>query len=85
MVSVLVVENWKGVRPSHPCSGASLGFYCPDVTDSVDWVSGQNFQEQPEVLQSVRGPNPTCGRQLWVKTQQDKSHRLPHRGGQIQP
>lgn len=32
MVSVLVVENWKGVRPSHPCSGASgvsLGFIAP--------------------------------------------------------
>lgn len=49
----------------------------PDVT--VDSVSGQNFREQPEVLQSVQGPNLTCGHQLWVKTQQDKSHRLPHR------
>lgn len=51
----------------------------PDVTDSLDSVSGQNFREQPVVLQSVQGPKLTCGHQLWVKTQQDKSHHLPHR------
>lgn len=57
----------------------------PDVTDSLDSVLGQNFREQPEVLQSVQGPNHTCGHQLWVKPQQDKSYHLPNRVARFSP